>query len=292
MKKLFLILLVLAPMVFPQTVAKVTSEFVIVDTDQGLGEKGDTIVIFRKTDNDIQLVGFGRIVLFREGKTAAKIIKLEPGKAIKPGDRALKMPDSMRAPKPEKATPQTAKPAPKSNITVGAGWFSPVSEGDYYSSGFGLGLSSMHWLQPRLALNIEVGYGASTMIAHNVREYAASIDSTLGQVTDLNGSMRFFSIEPSFRFYLTNPHQQGVSPFLQAGGGLAILNTTVETENLNLRESLDGFEESLQILGGHVGIGFQFRFPSLAFDISAKYSFLNTDFDTNSTLLVLARFIL
>ncbi len=290
MKKLFLILLVLAPMVFPQTVAKVASEFVIVDTNQGLGEKGDTIVIFRKTDNDVQLVGFARIVLFREGKTAAKMIKLEPGKAIKPGDRALKMPDSMRAPESEQT--RTAKPAPKSNITVGAGWFSPVSKGNYYSSGLGLGLSSMHWLRPRLPLNIEVGYGASTMMADNVREYAASIDSTSARVTDLNGSMRFFSIEPSFRFYLTNPHQKGVSPFLQAGGGLAILNTTVETKDDDLRESLDGFEESLQLVGGHVGVGFQFRFPSLAFDLSARYSFLNTDFDTNSTLLVLARFIL
>ena len=69
-----------------QKVIKVTSKHVLIDKDTGIGKLGDIIKIHRLVNNKIIGVGYVKIVMFREGKTAAEIFDKIKGRSITVGD--------------------------------------------------------------------------------------------------------------------------------------------------------------------------------------------------------------
>lgn len=58
-----------------QHIVKMLSNYVLIDTDVGIGRIHDKITIQRKVGDYIINVGVVQIVKFRDGKTAAKIVK-------------------------------------------------------------------------------------------------------------------------------------------------------------------------------------------------------------------------
>lgn len=69
-----------------QTVIRIVSGYVLIDTDTGIGKVDEIIAVYRLIDEKIMTIGQVRIVTFRQGLTAVKIINLEPGLDVAPGD--------------------------------------------------------------------------------------------------------------------------------------------------------------------------------------------------------------
>lgn len=69
-----------------QTVIRIVTDYVLIDTDIGIGKIDEIIDVCRLIDEEIVTIGQVRIVTFRQGLTAAKVIHLEPGWEISTGD--------------------------------------------------------------------------------------------------------------------------------------------------------------------------------------------------------------
>jgi hypothetical protein len=67
-------------------VTRLMKGFILVDTDSGLGSRGDTLLVERLTDTGLQTVGYARIVAFRNGMTAARIFEEPEGYYVRVGD--------------------------------------------------------------------------------------------------------------------------------------------------------------------------------------------------------------
>jgi hypothetical protein len=70
-----------------QIIQKIIKDFVLIDTDQGIGRIQDVVNIYRFNGQTYQLIGRVRLLKFQQGKAAGKIIFTEPGRIVKIGDR-------------------------------------------------------------------------------------------------------------------------------------------------------------------------------------------------------------
>ena len=82
----FFILLFNVAFVNAQKVIKVTTKLVLIDTDTGIGKISDIIKISRLVNNEMIDIGTVKIVMFKDGKTAAEIIDKKEGFTINVGD--------------------------------------------------------------------------------------------------------------------------------------------------------------------------------------------------------------
>lgn len=69
-----------------QNVINILREYVVIDTDVGIGQIGKTVQIQRRTHQGVVEVGTVRLLKFHEGKAAAKIVKEIKPFRIKIGD--------------------------------------------------------------------------------------------------------------------------------------------------------------------------------------------------------------
>ncbi len=67
-------------------IVKVIPGYVLIDTDRNIGAIGDVIRVYRSTADGQRSIGSVRIVRFKSGRTAAKIVKQGAGFTIKAGD--------------------------------------------------------------------------------------------------------------------------------------------------------------------------------------------------------------
>ena len=67
-------------------VVRIRDDFVLIGTNQGLGEVNEIIRIQRLTDQGVVNVGTVQIARFSDGLTAAKIVAEESGMQIRVGD--------------------------------------------------------------------------------------------------------------------------------------------------------------------------------------------------------------
>ena len=67
-------------------IIKRVSNYVLIDTDQGVGGVGNVLMVYRDLFNETQRTGSVRIVRFKSGQTAAKIIEETVGLNIEVGD--------------------------------------------------------------------------------------------------------------------------------------------------------------------------------------------------------------
>lgn len=88
-----LILLISFTSLSSQTVEKIIQNYILIDTDQGLGKIGDSIQIIRQSEGKTVEIGTAQIVRFHDGKTAAEA-SLEDISRIQIGDRVQKNPDA------------------------------------------------------------------------------------------------------------------------------------------------------------------------------------------------------
>jgi hypothetical protein len=72
---ILLTLLFLSNLAFSQKITKVINQYVLINTDQGIGKIGDIIVVNRKINNITKKVGRISIIKFKNGMTACKIIE-------------------------------------------------------------------------------------------------------------------------------------------------------------------------------------------------------------------------
>jgi hypothetical protein len=69
-----------------QTIIKVQSGYVLIDTDRDIGGMKQRLHIYRVDQGQLMHVGFAQTVAFRNGKTAAVILKEHEGFKMKVGD--------------------------------------------------------------------------------------------------------------------------------------------------------------------------------------------------------------
>lgn len=88
MKRLlgFVAMLLLAASLHGQTVIKMVSGYVLLDTDYGIGKKGKTIEVFRHSGGSEFSVGKVKILRLQKGLCAAKIIEEAAPYRIRLGD--------------------------------------------------------------------------------------------------------------------------------------------------------------------------------------------------------------
>jgi hypothetical protein len=67
-------------------IVKVVPGYVLIDSDQNIGEIGEVIKVYRTTSGGPQNVGTVELARFKNGRAAAKIVKQRPGLKIKAGD--------------------------------------------------------------------------------------------------------------------------------------------------------------------------------------------------------------
>ena len=67
-------------------VVRVRSEYILIGTEQGVGNVNDIIQIQRATDRGLVNVGMVKIIRFNNGMTAARIMSEERGMKIRVGD--------------------------------------------------------------------------------------------------------------------------------------------------------------------------------------------------------------
>lgn len=72
-----------------QTVEKIIQNYILIDTDHGLGKVGDSIHVLRQQGYKTVEIGTARIIRFQEGKTAAEVSADDIGR-IQIGDRVQK----------------------------------------------------------------------------------------------------------------------------------------------------------------------------------------------------------
>jgi len=70
-----------------QNIIKVTSKYILIDTDKNLGQISDILLIQRNINGMNKYIGAAKIVKFKNGKTAAEIFRIKPSASIRPGDR-------------------------------------------------------------------------------------------------------------------------------------------------------------------------------------------------------------
>ena len=74
------------PFLYSQLIMKVIPDYVLIDTDLGIGERNQRIRVYRAVEDSIVTIGLVRIVEFRDGKTAARILVQEGDYSISVGD--------------------------------------------------------------------------------------------------------------------------------------------------------------------------------------------------------------
>jgi len=88
MKKMILfIIIIISNTCYAQKIIKVVDQFVLIDTDQNIGNSNDVIIV-QRMDIDDHIVNIGKIqiIKFVKGMTAAKVIHEYNGYKIKTGD--------------------------------------------------------------------------------------------------------------------------------------------------------------------------------------------------------------
>ncbi len=82
----FLFFLLVHGILPAQVIEKTVPNYVLIDTDTGIGVKNQILQVYRFDSGQLLHVGQVRIVEFRNGKTAARILEVFPGFRITPGD--------------------------------------------------------------------------------------------------------------------------------------------------------------------------------------------------------------
>lgn len=82
----FLLFLFIASKLFCAEIIKVTPNYVLINSDSGLGKVGDKIIIQRRINEKIVDIGKVMIVKFKNNMTVAKIIKENSNYKIQVGD--------------------------------------------------------------------------------------------------------------------------------------------------------------------------------------------------------------
>ena len=79
-------LVLCVPISKAQSIIRVIPNYVLIDTDTGIGKLKEKIKVYRSTDDEIITIGEVQILAFRDGMTAARIVGLQPGLDIAVGD--------------------------------------------------------------------------------------------------------------------------------------------------------------------------------------------------------------
>lgn len=83
-----------------QTVVRIVKNYVLIDTDRGIGALGDRIRIHRSTDGGLFEVGVVELVRFQNGLAAGKIVEQRGSARIRVGDVVVRNQTSTRFEQP------------------------------------------------------------------------------------------------------------------------------------------------------------------------------------------------
>lgn len=93
-----LIVLAWVPALWGQSVVRRVSNYVLVDTDTGIGKTGETVAIYRSERGERFVVGHAQIARFQKGMAALKVVDESAPYRIQVGDEV-----DQTVPKPSRA---------------------------------------------------------------------------------------------------------------------------------------------------------------------------------------------
>ena len=220
-----LLLLLLPSMVFPQKIIKVIKEYVLINSDQGIGNIGDIIEVNRDIKKVRKRVGRVLIVKFRNGMTACKILEgsIKIGDYIKSNDdQIVDELFSVGSRQPDVNTTSNNK----SEIGLSCGAFFPTGDiSDWYSTSF--------VLSGFMSLSISNHYNAVFEISYPFLKLNSELKDALDYFgINFNASLLMinaygrFRIDPSF--------------FIDIGGGIYIPKLSISADGANESSSEAG----------------------------------------------------
>ena len=91
MKRIILILILIPGLISAQQIVKIIKQYALIDTDQGIGDIGDRVSVYRHTSGSSEYVGRVVLLKFKDGKAACKIIEgqVRIGDVVKTADDLL-----------------------------------------------------------------------------------------------------------------------------------------------------------------------------------------------------------
>ena len=107
-----LVVLALVPALWGQSVVRRVSNYVLVDTDTGIGKTGETVAIYRSERGERFVVGHAQIARFQKGMAALKVVDESAPYRIQVGEDEV----DQTVPKPSRAKP---KKTPSVSATSG-----------------------------------------------------------------------------------------------------------------------------------------------------------------------------
>lgn len=91
MKRIILVLILIPGLISAQQIVKIIKQYALIDTDQGIGDIGDRVSVYRNTSGGSEYAGRVVLLKFKDGKAACKIIEgqVRIGDIIKTADDLL-----------------------------------------------------------------------------------------------------------------------------------------------------------------------------------------------------------
>lgn len=152
-----------------QSVIKIVNNYVLIDSDKGLGAPGDHLEVYRVEGGLPAVIAHVRIVRFHQGRTAAMVLSVEMGRQIQLGDRIAlsdeKLNDLVKGSPVKKggaagagaSSSQKPSPLPIERLGLGVGVWVPGPELDVRQSAeFALTLrgTPLRWGRKALAAEL------------------------------------------------------------------------------------------------------------------------------------------
>ena len=251
MKKIILILILIPSLISAQQIVKIIKQYALIDTDQGIGEIGDRVSVYRHTSGSSEYAGRVVLLKFKDGKAACKIIEgqVRIGDVIKTADDLLleellgtednypgidEYSEDDRQVSTEYTENQTGLNPPeqkgKTEFGLLAGGFIPLGEmADAYTISPNIGIFVSIPVRKHYNIVFEAAYPfllLQSEYADVFESYGVNVNATIIMVTLYDR----YAISPSF--------------LLDIGGGLYLP-----------RISISGFGESESISETHWGLG-------------------------------------
>jgi len=225
MRKRLIVLLLLSQSVFAQTIIRVSPRYVLIDTDIGIGNIGDEVIIYRLINGENIPVGCVKIVKMQNGRTAAKIVEESKGYKIKKMDFIQVSPEVLQ--EEGKAENNLTLARKKGFFGAGAGITIPTGYwGKYYYIGPHVSIQVLGALLPNLSIGCRVAGGFNLLNEENFKrdlQFRARLHHPGMQVA-IFGMCSVFDVSPLLRINLTNNTNSKSYPFFEGGCGSYFLS--------------------------------------------------------------------
>ena len=296
MKRFIILLLFLSQSMYAQIIMKVSPRYVLIDSDAGVGNIDDEIIVYRLINGESVPIGRVKIVKMQNGKTAAKIIEESKGYKIRKTD-FIKSQVSVFSEVGEISKKDDSSNKLNNNkISLGFGIGLSIPTGKvnkYWNIGPCFGVQLSESLSPSLSIGCRGSFAYNMLNEDNFRSeigYASGINLTIV------GMSYSFDVSPFLRFNLSNNTNSKSYPFLEGGCGLYSLNYLITVKasymGYGLSDSVDEHDQKYGFsIGGGIHSEFMEKKKKRYFEIIILYHSIATQEIKTEIISIMACFL-